>query len=133
MDKLTKKVLKGMLMNKNSLQEITDFCRHKKVCQEHKYTVCKKSLQVSGYSVPKDTDTCKIFGELLQISRNSETKDNKNPLAMTEDILEYVNLMGSKKLKEFIHYNGYAVDFSRSSRTRLTRAKSYVDFDTLQI
>lgn len=133
---ITKKALKVMLKDKESFDDILKFCKSKKkICRENKSVLCKKVLQVSGYSVPKDIDdACKIFQELVHIARLTEKEKVSNILKMTSELLENISHYGSEELKYFMLRNGYDVEptIINPPLTMVTPF-SFASYDTLEM
>ncbi len=106
----TKIALEYMLKDKKTFDEINDFCfKHSKMCNSNKDLFCKKSLQVSGYKVPRDTDSCIILKELLSLAKGIERPSKKNIILADRGLINSVDMYGSSALREFFIKNGYNV------------------------
>lgn len=107
---ITKFGLEYLLRDKKSLDDIRELCAIKSgLCNSHKNTVCKKSLEVSGYKVPNGTESCLIFKELLNLAKGIERPDKINIIKPDTKLIDSVNLYGSDSLREFFIKNGYDI------------------------
>jgi hypothetical protein len=124
---ITKFGLEYMLRDKRSLDDIRDFCSKKStLCSEHKNLICKKSLEVSGYTVPSDTNSCLVFKELLKLAQSIERPSKTNILLADTQLIDSVDMYGSDSLKEFFIKNG------KSMRKRASKiTKQIMETETL--
>jgi hypothetical protein len=115
----TKIALEYMLKDKKTFDEITDLCsKHSKMCSSHKDLFCKKSLQVSGYKVPHNTDPCIILKELLSLAKSIERPSKTNIILADRGLINSVDMYGSPALREFFIKNGYTVKLKINTNNR---------------
>ena len=101
---ITKNYLKFIIKDIETLEDINKICESRnEICLENRELLCKKVLQVSGYKVSRQTNACKIFKELLDLSRRTDNKGNI--LIMTPELNTMINIIGSDELKIFIDCN----------------------------
>lgn len=113
---ITKFGLEYMLKDKRSIDDIRDFCSKKStLCSEHKNLICKKSLEVSGYTVPNGTDSCLIFKDLLKLAKSIERPNKINIIIPDSKLIDSVDMYGSESLREFFVKNGHNIKPRRGS------------------
>jgi len=101
---ITKNYLKFIIKDIETLEDINKICESRnEICLENREVLCKKVLQVSGYKVSRQTNSCKIFKELLNLSRITNNKGNI--MIMTPELNTLINEIGSDELKIFIDCN----------------------------
>lgn len=112
---ITKLALKYLLKDAKNYDEISDICsKHSSMCISEKQLMCKKILQVSGYKVPRDTNSCSIYDELLERTKELDRPYNINRFYVDQALINAVDMFGSKSLKEFFIKNGHNVTIRRS-------------------
>lgn len=112
---VTKTTLRYLLKDTKNFDEIRDVCsKHSSMCRSEKQLICKKTLQVSGYTVPHDTNSCIIFDELLKLAQGIDRPFNVNRIYVDQALINSVDIYGSKALKEFFIKNGHFITIRRS-------------------
>ncbi len=123
--------LEYLLKNKKTFDEITELCsKHSTLCASHKELLCKKSLQVSGYSVPRDTDACSVLKELLSLAKSIERPSKSNIILVDRALANAVDMYGSPALKDFFIKNGHKVKTNKRTKTIIKKTYNIHSTDT---
>ena len=122
--KLNKSFVKYMLKNIDTIEKMQEFCESKKtICVNNKSMVCKKILELSGYTNLDNCNYCKIYKELAELVKHMDKQDlsTTSYIAMTDTLHERVIKWGSVHLYQFLNQNGFI------SNEELEKKETYVN------
>lgn len=117
--------MNSKLKNIVKIDDFIEFCeKNKKYCEDNKNLLCKKTLELTGYKVPKlldkhyfsiYNDYCSILKDIHTIIDNdAEYKPNVGKYDKLQKEKVYIfcnnNLECSDKLKKFLEVNGIKLD-----------------------
>ena len=145
-------ILKAILSTKKNVSEIIKFCENNDICQDKpgsagekqiRQVVAKQMFKVSGYSVDKEFNYRRLFGEMSRVllkyrastfdlsKSNSLNLDNSmdNLVKIKSEDRKSLAATGSIELYAFLLHNG--IDLRSLSPTggnfKLSEINSYLD------
>jgi hypothetical protein len=99
--------LQFVLFSKSNVKSVLDYCKDRDICSRQKDTVARKILKLSGYKIPEIPEVSPIFvvQDLLELSLKLKEKDEKNPLAPTEEFKKIIGNKGDIQTRALFAYN----------------------------
>jgi hypothetical protein len=108
--------LQFVLFSRSNVKSVLDYCKDRDICARQKDTVARKILKLSGYKIPENVPQISpifVVQDLLELSLKLKEKDEKNPLAPTEEFKKIIGSKGDIQTRALFAYN--AIDLPKYS------------------
>ena len=110
---------------------------HRELNKSNKDLICKQLLIVNKYKTHKSFDLCKIYGELLTLSKKLGRRQSTYNISgnivikMSHSLLVECRIVASAELRRFLIFNEYDIDPYSNLVSDITNDnESEIDSDT---
>lgn len=126
------------LSKKQTQDQIMEFIQlHRELNKSNKDLICKQLLIVNKYKTHKSFDLCKIYGELLTLSKKLGRRQSTYNISgnivikMSHSLLVECRIVASAELRRFLIFNEYDIDPYSNLVSDITNDnESEIDSDT---